>query len=101
MLTNSILVHLTQPDDAQEPQPECLLRPMFGTRRIEWPDDGSVEFHPSHSDWIRMFTAAGFEVLELHEPQAAPGLTSRHFPGGSEWATKWPVEEIWKVRKRG
>jgi SAM-dependent methyltransferase len=99
VLTNSILVHLTAPDDEDAPQTETLLRPMFGTSRYVWPDDGSVEFHPSHGEWVRLFRSAGFEILELLEPQAAPGLTSRHFPGGSEWATKWPVEEIWKVRK--
>ena len=101
VLTNSLLVHLTNNiADEDAPQGECLLRPQFGTSRLVWPDDSSVEFHPSHGDWIRMFTAAGFEILELLEPQAAPGLTSRGFPGGSDWATKWPVEEIWKVRLR-
>jgi SAM-dependent methyltransferase len=101
VLTNSLISYLATPDDEDEPPTDRLLRPQFGTRRMVWPDESSVEFHPTHGDWIGLFTSAGFEVLALLEPQAEPGLTSHHVPGGSEWATRWPIEEIWKVRKRG
>jgi SAM-dependent methyltransferase len=101
VLTNSVIYYLCCPDDEDEPTTDRLLRPQFGMRRMVWPGDDSVEFHPTHGDWIRLFTSNGFEILELLEPQAKPGLTSRHMPGGSEWGTKWPVEEIWKVRRRG
>jgi SAM-dependent methyltransferase len=101
VLTNSVLVYLTQPDDEDQPNTEQLLRPQFGMGRTVWPEDGSVEFHLGHGDWIRLFRSAGFEILELIEPQAPAGVTSRWFPGGSAWATRWPAEEVWKVRKRG
>ncbi len=100
VLTNSVLYHLCAPDDEREPATDRLLRPQFGMGRTVWPGEAAVEFHPSHGGWIRQFTSAGLEVVELLEPQARPGLVSRHLPGGSAWATKWPVEEIWKVRKR-
>jgi SAM-dependent methyltransferase len=100
VLTNSVIYYLCSPDDEDEPATDRLLRPQFGMRRMVWPGETSVEFHPTHGDWIRLFTSAGFEIMELLEPQANPGLTSRHTPGGSDWATKWPVEDIWKVRKR-
>ena len=101
VLTNSVLYYLCAPEDEDAPATDRLLRPQFGMGRMVWPDESSVEFHPSHGDWIRRFTRAGFEIVELLEPQAAPGLESRHVPGGSDWATRWPVEEIWKVRRRG
>jgi ubiquinone/menaquinone biosynthesis C-methylase UbiE len=101
VLTNSVLNYLTAPDDEDEPATDRLLRPQFGMRRMVWPGETSVEFHPTHGDWIMLFRSAGFEIVELLEPQAEAGLMSRHMPGGSEWATRWPVEEIWKVRKRG
>jgi len=100
VLTGSLLSWLTSPDDDDDaPNAERLLRPQFGSARTAWPDDSSVEFHPGHGDWIRIFRSAGFEILELLEPQTPPGLTSRWFPGGSGWATRWPAEEIWKVRR--
>ncbi len=101
VLTNSVLKYLVDPDDEDEPPTDRLLRPQFGMRRMVWPGSESVEFHLAHSDWIRLFTATGFEILELLEPQAPVGATSRWMPSGTEWATKWPAEEIWKVRKRG
>jgi SAM-dependent methyltransferase len=101
VLTNSVIFVLAAPDDEHEPATDRLLRPQFGMGRITWPGETSVEFHPTHGDWIRLFTTSGFEIVELLEPQARPGLESRHMPGGSEWATRWPVEEVWKVRRRG
>ncbi len=101
VLTNSVLYCLTVPDDEDQPPTDRLLRPQFGIWRMVWPGDDSVEFHPSHGDWIRLFTGAGLDVLELLEPQAPAGATSRFMPAGSDWPTRWPVEEVWKVRKRG
>lgn len=102
VLTNSVIDMLCVPDDEDEPSTDRLVRSQFEIARVVWPDpdDESVEFHPTHGEWIRHFTSNGFEVLELLEPQAKPGLSSRHVPGGSAWASRWPVEEIWKVRKR-
>ena len=100
VLTNSFLYFLASPDDEDEPPTERLLRSQFGTSRIVWPGDTSVEFHLTHGDWIRLFTASGFEILELLEPQTPAHATSRWMPKGSDWATRWPAEEVWKVRRR-
>jgi SAM-dependent methyltransferase len=102
VLTNSVIDVLCVPDEEGQPSSDRLLRSQFEIGRLVWPDPGelSIEFHPTHGQWIKCFTDSGFEVLELLEPQAKPGLTSRHVPGGSDWGTRWPVEEIWKVRKR-
>lgn len=99
VLTNHVLHTLASPDDEAEPPGDRLLRPMFGLGRMVWPGETSVEFHPTHGAWIRLFTAAGFEIVELLEPQTPAGATSRWMAAGSDWATKWPAEEVWKVRK--
>ena len=100
VLTNSVLYYLAAPDDEDEPPTDRLLRPQFGMGRMIWPGETSVEFHPTHGDWIRLFTEHGFEIVELLEPRAPAGAQSRHMPGWAPWAAKWPVEEIWKVRRR-
>jgi SAM-dependent methyltransferase len=101
VLTNSQLVYLTTPDIPDAPAGERLERPAFDTRRITWDgDDSAVEFHPTHGDWIRIFRAAGFEILELVEPQVPEDASSAWGLASHEWARQWPVEEIWKVRKR-
>lgn len=100
VLTNSLLMFLTAPDDEHEPCSDRLLRPQFGPRSMTWPGETSVEFHLSHGDWIRLFTASGFEVLELLEPPVPAGATTRYEFMTAEWAGRWPCEEIWKVRKR-
>jgi SAM-dependent methyltransferase len=100
VLTNSLLTYLCGPDDEHEPCADRLLRPQFGERRITWPGDTSVEFHLSHGDWIRLFTANGFDIVELLEPPVPAGGTTRYEFMTAEWAARWPCEEVWKVRKR-
>ena len=99
VLTNSVLAYLTAPADADAALEQRLHRPQFGMRRITWDGEDSVEFHLSHGDWIRLFRANGFEILELLEPRAPEGATTSYDWAPYEWARQWPVEEIWKVRK--
>ena len=102
LLTNSLLTYLTVPDlEADGPADERLKRPQFGMHRTVWPDEpNSVEFHLPHGEWIRLFTASGFEILELLEPRIPPDATTRYDWMTVDWARRWPCEEIWKVRKR-
>jgi SAM-dependent methyltransferase len=102
LLTNSLLAYLTVPDvEADGPADEQLKRPQFGMHRMVWPDEpDSVEFHLAHGEWIRLFTSAGFEILELVEPSVPPDATTRYDWMSADWARRWPCEEIWKVRKR-
>ncbi len=102
ILTNHVIAYVCTPDLESEPVGDRLLRPMFGMGRTAWPDgDGSVEFHPTHGDWIRLFTASGLEVEELLEPQIPEGATTTYSWMPYDWARQWPCEEIWKVRRRG
>jgi SAM-dependent methyltransferase len=92
---------LCTPDDAERAE-DRLVRDLFGVHRIEWSDDGSVEFDLPHGDWIRLFRASGFQIEALIELQAPEGGTSGRFTFVTpEWARRWPSEEIWRVRKQG
>src|SRR6476620_481379 len=97
-LTNAILLMLCVPDlEADGAATDRLLRPYFGMHRNEWPDSDSVEFHIPHGEWIRLLHANGFEVDDLIELRP-PADTQTHYEFvTTEWARKWPSEEIWKA----
>ena len=100
VLTNHVVAYLASPDDPDAPVEERLLRPQFGMGRMVWAGETSVEFHPTHGDWIRLFNSSGFEVTELLEPQVPEGSSTSYAWMPYKWARRWPCEEIWKVRKR-
>jgi SAM-dependent methyltransferase len=96
-LGNSALLMLCVPDDDDVAADERMIRPQFGMHRVEW-SDGIVEFHLSHGDWIRLFRAHGFEVLDLVELRPAAGARTSYAFVTTEWARQWPCEEAWRVR---
>ncbi len=98
-LVNSVFTMLCGPDDESEPATERMIRPYFGMRRFEWPD-GSVEFHLPHGEMIALLRESGFEVEELIEVRPREGATTRFSQIDLEWARRWPVEEVWRARKR-
>ncbi len=100
-LTNSVLVVLCSPSD-DSMVTEHLVRSQFDLYRLEWPDDDSVEFHPTHGEWIRLLRANGFAVEKLVEPPAPASATTHEYYGwvSADWARKWPAEEIWAARKQ-
>jgi SAM-dependent methyltransferase len=99
-LGNGTILMLCVPElEADDPADERLKRDYFGMHRFEWPDDDSVEFHLGYGDWIRLLRANDFEVLDLIEVRPPPGATTRIPFVTSEWARRWPSEEIWRARK--
>jgi SAM-dependent methyltransferase len=101
-LTNSTLVILCSPDEGVAE--ERLLRPQFeGLYRIEWPGEVGVEYHPTHSEWIRLLREHGFDVEALHELRAPVDGTTHSYYNyvTAEWARQWPCEDLWVARKRG
>jgi SAM-dependent methyltransferase len=98
-LRNSTLVILCSPDEI--PASETLQRPQFGMHRFEW-QEGGVEFHLAHGEWIDLLRGSGFEIERLVEVQApADAQTHEHYAYvTAEWAQKWPCEEIWVARRR-
>jgi SAM-dependent methyltransferase len=99
-LTNSALVFLCSPDEG--PVTDRLVRDQFGMRRVEWPDDDSVEFHLSHGEWLRTLRRHGFGALDLIELQAPEDGDPGRFDWLTlEWSRRWPSEEIWRARRLG
>jgi ubiquinone/menaquinone biosynthesis C-methylase UbiE len=101
-LTNSTLVILCSPDVGVAG--EQLMRPQFeGLYRTEWPGELGVEYHPTHSEWIRLLRKSGFDVEELHELRAPEERATHTYYDfvTVEWAQKWPCEDLWVARKRG
>lgn len=99
-LRNSTLQSLCVPDRGAIDN--TLKRPLFGMHRIEW-DDGekSVEFHLPAGQLIALLRSHNFEIEHLYEIQApadAPPLTFEYMD--TEWAKKWPSEEVWRARKK-
>src|SRR5215467_5004332 len=98
-LKNGTLLTLCLPDD-DSAATERLRRDSFGLHRLEWADTGTVEFALPVGDWVRLLRANGFELLDLMELRAPQGASTRYTFVTSEWAHRWPSEEIWRLRKR-
>jgi ubiquinone/menaquinone biosynthesis C-methylase UbiE len=81
---------------------EQVLRPYFDLHRIEGEGgDDTVEFQLPYGAWIRLFRQQGFVVEDLVETRP-PGnaTTSYRDEAANAWASNWPMEQIWRVRKR-
>ena len=87
------------------PAVERLERPYFGMHTLDWRevevDPGGVNFALTMADWVALFRQIGFAIEDLREPQAAPDAD----PGDVDafidaaWASRWPSEVVWKVRR--
>ena len=66
---------------------------------MEFEPNGSVEFHLTHGDWIRLLRATGFAIDDLIEVQPGPSAKPGFEFVSPEWAQRWPSEEIWVAHK--
>ena len=66
------------------------------------PEEGSSTI-PSHSDWIRLLRANGFEIDALHELFPPPDADAPGFYEivTGDWATRWPAEDVWVAHRHG
>jgi SAM-dependent methyltransferase len=86
------------PLDTENPLRE-LVRDYFDLHRIE--DEDLVVFNLPYGEWIRLFGAQGLIVEDLVELRPAADATTSYRPDGAlEWTRRWPMENIWKVRRR-
>ena len=92
----SLLCQSMQTDQFEQ----TLVNDYFGMHRFEW--DNEVDFQLPYGEWIRLFRRSGFIVEDLIETQPAVGTTSA-YRNASEiaWARRFPMENLWKLRKEG
>jgi SAM-dependent methyltransferase len=85
--------------DEDDQTVDRLCLDYFCLHRYDDPD-GSVQFNLPYGEWIRLFRRSGFVVEELIEVRPPEGTPSTYrTPEETAWARRWPMEEIWKVRK--
>ncbi len=86
--------------DENEDVVERLCLDYFGMHRFD-DADGSVQFNLGYGAWIRCFRSSGLAVEDLLEIRPREGATTTYrTEAETAWARRWPMEEIWKVRKR-
>ena len=76
-----------------------LVRESFGSMRVEFPADDTVEFHLTHGRWLKVLRANGFELEDLIEVRPSEKATPRFEFASLDWARRWPSEEIWVARR--
>jgi SAM-dependent methyltransferase len=101
-LVNSLVSALCVPAEGGPAGP-TLLRAQRDIRTVTWPG-GGTEFHLSHGEWIAVLRRHGFEVdalLELYpDADASRSDYADYLDIASiEWASRWPVEELWVARR--
>ena len=97
-LANAVIFTLCAPDE-EAPAGPSLVRAQAGMHRVEYTDDEGVEFHLPHGEMLRLLRRCGFEVIDLVELYAPADAADQKYIT-VDWATKWPMEEIWRARKR-
>jgi len=80
---------------------ERLSNVYFGMHQVDLGDSDHAEFQLPYGEWIRLFGRNGFVVEDLVELQPSAAATSTYYDEPTrEWARGWPLEHIWKVRRR-
>lgn len=94
---NTPVVELCWGDDDEEPG-ERLVRDYFTMRSIE--AEGTIDFQMPYGEWIRLFASCGLtpvDLIELRPP--ADAVSTYRSERSREWARRWPMEHIWRLRK--
>jgi SAM-dependent methyltransferase len=92
------LLYLTY-DPGRDRQTRELTIPYRDLGRMAY-DDGTIDFVLPPGEWVRLFRANGFvieDLIELVAPSDATTTYTEFVP--KRWATRWPAEQIWKLRK--
>ena len=62
--------------------------------------EGTIDWAPPPSGWIRTLRTHDFEVLDCIELIAGPSATTTYEDfAPAKWARKWPAEWIWSARR--
>jgi SAM-dependent methyltransferase len=95
--SSPLLVSCTSSDGSMAQ--DRLVRDHFGRFRVEFEENGPVEFHLTHGHWLQLLRANGFVVDDLVEVRAHPAASPRYALATSNWAQRWPSEDIWVAHK--
>ena len=88
------------PADAEHPGDRLVLD-YFSLHALEFPDEPTV-FQLPYGEWVRLFRENGLTIEDLIELRpAADAVSSYRSATDREWARRWPMEHIWRVRKAG
>lgn len=91
----TILWEMCRDDEAGEIT-TTLHKSYFDLYRLD--GDDFVQFQPTYGEWIRLFRRHGFSVEDLIEVRP-PEHYATTFRRPKWWVSRWPAENIWKVRK--
>ncbi len=103
-LGNHPLAIVCAPPAGDAPVGNLLARDYFGLHRIDWTeaveDPGGIEFNLPIAEWMRLFRAVGFDVIDHLELQAPPNAQGQRFWTPAAWARRFPSEQVWRLRRR-
>ena len=93
------IADIAWPPDSEQVTDQLHLN-YFELNVVDVGESQHVEFQLPYGEWIRLFRANGFEIEDLIELRPAPDAVSTYRTvEDREWARKWPMEHIWKVRR--
>jgi SAM-dependent methyltransferase len=86
-------------DDERDTIGRELRRDYFGLHRIE-EREGYVQFELPYGEWIALLRRSRLAVEELREVRPpADAVSTYRTAEETAWARRWPMEQIWRVRK--
>ena len=95
------LAEMVWPLGGEGPTERLLLDYWEGIRRIEEPGE-PINFNLPYGEWIALFRRHGLAVEDLLELRpAAQAESSYRTAADREWARRWPMEQVWRLRLEG
>jgi SAM-dependent methyltransferase len=92
------IVDLAWPEGEEEPSERLVVDYWEGIRRFSEPGE-PIAFNLPYGEWIALFRKHGFTIEDLIELRPAADATSSYRTESTrEWARRWPMEHIWRVR---
>jgi SAM-dependent methyltransferase len=92
------ILEMTWPVGTEHPGRELVVD-YWELHRHEEPGE-AIDFQLRYGEWIRLFVESGFVVEALLEPRPPADATSSYRQAQDlEWARRWPMEHIWRVRR--
>lgn len=91
-------IHFICWDDEKDAVGTTLQSNYFERRRAD--DGAGVCFSLPYGEWIALFRKSGFAIESLIELRPPPDATTSYREFVTlEWASRWPAEQIWRVRR--